>query len=138
MAGGLVAVCDPVLLQRAWENHTLNQRRDLDVRIAGRKVRVASTPGLTQVMPDDGIGSVLVPAKVTLDGKTSDGSYLYISARSDKPDHVASGEALFRHLGLDQGGSATIDVGPRRSRRRSLYAAAAGRQHARAAALLSP
>jgi hypothetical protein len=111
MAGGLVAVCDPVLLQRAWENHTLNQRRDLDVRIAGRKVRVASTPGLTQVIPDDGIGSLLVPAKVTLDGKTSDGSYLYISARSDKPDHVASGEALFRHLGLDQGGSATIDVG---------------------------
>jgi hypothetical protein len=111
MAGGLVAVCDPVLLQRAWENHTLNQQGDLDVRIAGRKVRVASTPGLTQVIPDDGIGSLLVPAKVTLDGKASDGSYLYISARSGKREHAAWGEALFRHLGLDHGGIATIDVG---------------------------
>jgi hypothetical protein len=48
MGGGLVSLCDPTLLQRAWEKHTLNQRGDLDVRIAGRKVRVASTPGLTQ------------------------------------------------------------------------------------------
>jgi hypothetical protein len=110
MGGGLVAVCDPVLLQRAWENHTLNQQGDLDVRIAGRKVRVASTPGLTQVIPDDGIGSLLVPAKLTLDGKASDGSYVYISAHSDKPEHVAWGEALFRHLGLDHAGIATIDV----------------------------
>jgi hypothetical protein len=109
MGGGLVSLCDPVLLQRAWENHTLNERGDLDVRIADRKVRVASTPGLTQVVADDG-GSLLVPAKVTLEGKASDGSYLYISARSQKPDHVAWGEALFRHLGLDRGGVATIDV----------------------------
>jgi hypothetical protein len=105
----VVSVCDPQLLERAWENGTLNRRGDLDVRIAGRKLRVASTPGLTQVIPDDGIGSLLVPAKVTLEGKTSDGSYLYISARSEKPDHVAWGEALFRHLGLEHG-IATIDV----------------------------
>lgn len=108
--GNLLALCDPVLLQRAWENHTLTRRSDVDVRIAGRKVRIASTPGLTQVVPDDGIGSLLVPAKVTLEGKASDGSYLYISARSQKPEHVAWAEALFRHLGLDHGGVATIDV----------------------------
>jgi len=106
----LVSLCDPLLLKRAWENGTLNQRGDVDVRIAGRKLRVASTPGLTQVIPDDGIGSLLVPAKVTLEGHASEGSYLYISARSDKPEHVAFGEALFRHFGLEHGGTATIAV----------------------------
>jgi hypothetical protein len=106
----LVSLCDPLLLKRAWESATLNQRGDVDVRIAGRKLRVASTPGLTQVIPDDGIGSLLVPAKVTLAGHASERSYLYIKARSDKPEHVAFGEALFRHVGLEHGGSATIDV----------------------------
>jgi hypothetical protein len=106
----LISLCDPLLLKRAWENGTLNERGDLDVRISGRKLRVASTPGLTQVLPDDGIGSLLVPAKVTLEGHASDGSYLHISARSEKLEHVAFGEALFRHLGLGHGGVATIEV----------------------------
>jgi hypothetical protein len=110
MGGGLLTLCDPVLLKTAWEEHTLTQKGDLDVEIAGRKVRVASNPGLTQVAPDDGIGSLLVPAKVTLRGRASDGSYLYIRAISHRPEHMASAEALFRHLGLAHGGTATIDV----------------------------
>lgn len=106
----LVSLCDPRLLKQAWDNGTLDERGDLEVRISGRKLRVASTPGLTQVLPDDGIGALLVPAKVTLEGRASDGSYLHISARSEQPDHVAFGEALFRHLGLADGGVATLDV----------------------------
>jgi hypothetical protein len=110
MGGTLLVVCDPVLLQKAWENHTLTQRGSLHVEIAGRKIRVGSNPGLTQVIPADGIGSLGVPAKVTLRGTASDGSELYIRAFSLKPDHYATGEALFRHLGLAHGGTATIDV----------------------------
>src|SRR5215216_3827387 len=110
MGGGLLAVCDPVLLKRAYENHTLNQPGTLDVTIPGRKLRVGSGAGLTQVLPDDGIGTLFAPATVTLDGKVSNGSYLYISARSSKPEHLARGEALFRHLGLERGGTATVDV----------------------------
>ncbi len=110
MGGTLLAVCDPVLLEQAWEDHTLTEPGTLDVKIAGRKVRVGSNPGLTQVVPDDGIGSLLVPAKVTLLGTASAGSHLYISARSHKPDHWANGEALFGNLGLTHGGTATIDV----------------------------
>jgi hypothetical protein len=110
MGGTLLAVCDPILLAKAWQNHTLTQRGTLRVAIAGRKVRVASNSGLTQVIPADGIGSLLVPATVTLTGKASDGSYLYISARSHTPEHVAWGEALFRHLGLANGGTTTIGV----------------------------
>jgi hypothetical protein len=110
MGGGLLAVCDPKLLERAWQNHTLTQPGTLDVEIAGRKLRVGSGPGLTQVGPADGIGTLLVPAKVTLRGKASDGSYLYLRAYSNEPEHWATGEALFRRLGLAGGGVATIDV----------------------------
>jgi hypothetical protein len=110
MGGTLLAVCDPILLEKAWENHTLTRPGTLHVSVAGRKVRAASTPGLTQVIPDDGIGSLLVPAKVTLSGRASDGSYLYISARFHSAEHVAWGEALFRHLGLAHGGTTTIEV----------------------------
>jgi hypothetical protein len=111
MGGGLLAVCDPELLEEAWLNHTLTQPGTLDVKIAGRKVRVGSNPGLTQVFPADGIGSLGVPAEVTLQGKASEGSYLYIRAASFKPGHVATGEALFQGLGLIEGGTATIEVG---------------------------
>ena len=110
MGGGLLAVCDPVQLKRASLDHTLTKRGGLEVEIAGRRIRVGSNSGLTQVVPDDGIGSLLVPAKVTLRGTAGDSAYLYIRAISHKPDHLASGEALFRHLGLGHGGTTTIDV----------------------------
>src|SRR5436309_2318626 len=110
MGGGLLAVCDPVLLEQASANHTLTEPGTLDVKIAGRKVRVGSNPGLTQVISADGAGALMVPARVTLRGKASEGSYLYIEAASLESEHYASGEALFRGLGLESGGTATIDV----------------------------
>jgi hypothetical protein len=42
MGGGLLAVCDPVLLEQEWTNHTLDEPTTLDVQIAGRKVRVGA------------------------------------------------------------------------------------------------
>jgi hypothetical protein len=108
MGGNLLAVCDPGELQSAWENDTLTGKGTLKVTIANRKVHVASAPGLTQVEPADGIGTLLVPATVTISGKASDGSYLYISANSHTPEHVAWGEALFRNLGLAHGGSTVV------------------------------
>jgi hypothetical protein len=110
MGGNLIAVCDPVLLEKAWENHTLTQPGTLDVEIAGRKVRVGGNPGLTQVVPADGIGSLGVPTRVTLKGTATDRAYLYLHALSEEPEHWASGEALFRRLGLARGGTATIAV----------------------------
>ena len=81
------------------------------VAVSGRRVRVGSTPYLTQVSPDDGSGLGLVPgSKVTLSGRASAGSYLYLRASSLRPGYVAYGEALFTRLGLDHGGKATIRV----------------------------
>lgn len=105
-----MAICDPVRLEQEWVNHTLGERRTLDVEIAGREVRVGGSPGLTQVVPADDIRALRVPARVTLRGKASERSYLYVRAESFKLDHAATGEALFRGLGLTRGGTATIDV----------------------------
>jgi hypothetical protein len=110
MGGGLLAVCDPVLLQREWTSDTLREPRTLDFDIVGRNLRVGGSAGLTQVMSADGIGTLSVPARVTLRGKATEGSYLYIHAASVQPEHYATGEALFRGLGLSHRGTATIDV----------------------------
>jgi hypothetical protein len=78
MGGGLLAVCGPVLLKRAYDDddddddHALNKPGTLEVAVAGRKLRIGGNAGLTQVMPDDGIGNLTAPATVTLRGKASD------------------------------------------------------------------
>jgi hypothetical protein len=61
-------------------------------------------------VPADGIGTLMVPAHVTLRGNASDGSYLYLQAASIEPEHYATGQALFRGLGMSHAGTATLDV----------------------------
>ncbi len=111
MRGGLLATCDPVLLEHAWDSHELNGPGKLKVAISGRKLRVGGGPAVTQVIPADGRGEGLVPgSRVTLTGTLSAGSYLFFRAQSVTPQYVAFGEALFRDLGLAHGGTATMDV----------------------------
>jgi len=111
MRGTILAICDPTLFKRSYETGRLRRRGDMRVAVSGRRVRVGSTPYLTQVSPDDGSGLGLVPgSKVTLSGRASAGSYIYLRASSLRPGYVAYGEALFTRLGLDHGGKATIRV----------------------------
>jgi len=77
MGGGLLAVCGPVLLKRAYDDddddddHALNKPGTLEVAVAGRKLRIGGNAGLTQVMPDDGIGNLTAPASNRCDATSS-------------------------------------------------------------------
>jgi hypothetical protein len=113
----LLATCDPGLLVKVWDQHEATLPGRLHVSVSGRRLRVGGNPAVTQVLPADGSGEALVPgSRVTSSGQAGAGSYLYLVARSITPHHVAFGEALFDHLGLEHGGKATIEVGQKDGR----------------------
>jgi hypothetical protein len=66
---------------------------------------------LAQFDPSDGSGAGVEPGQtVTVTGHVSSGAYLYLRAQSRTGAVFASGEGLFHQLGLEHGGSATVEV----------------------------
>jgi hypothetical protein len=110
--GGSLVICHPDLLRRTWENRDYDQPwTSVTVETPTHETRLGSMPGLVQGLPSQ--GAFFPGDEIRVSGTAPVGTTLFVAAgaRLDDGQHYLAGQALFKSIGLENGGEAVVTIG---------------------------
>ena len=105
-------VCNEHELRVSWERHRTTQRwKGVTFATPQSHGRIGTTPGLAQILLENG-WPFEPGGKLIIAGRLPRGTILVVNGRdrSHGHRHPWVGQALFRELGLEQGGRAVLEI----------------------------